>query len=103
MNSNAKRIKGAGRQVTETRGERDLREWAKQEKRDGKPLRRAEVQEKVKVLSSSSDFKESAGWLRRWKLRHNVSLKQNSPSDSFNHNFTMTLVGTVIPGSNELS
>ena len=102
-NSNAKRLKGAGRQVTDTRRERDLKEWIEQEQRDGKPVSRTEVQEKAKVLSSSTDFKASAGWLRRWKLRHNVSLEQSSTLDSFNNNFTMTPFGTVIPSSDGLS
>jgi len=76
-NANAKRLKGAGRQVTDPKRERDLKAWFDREQKDGKVVTHTDVQEKAKLLSNDQQFKASSGWLRRWKIRHSLSLNKS--------------------------
>ena len=68
-NSNAKRLKGAGRQVTDSKRDIELKVWIDKQQQDGKLIRHCDVQEKAKRFSNEENFKASSGWLRRWKVR----------------------------------
>ena len=80
-NCNAKRLKGAGRQVTDSKREQGLSEWIQTEKRNGKMISRVDIQEKAKSLTTDDKFKASAGWLRRWRMRHQVLLERSAERD----------------------
>ena len=91
-NANAKRLKGAGRQITDPKRERDLKAWIEREQKSGKAITHSEVQEKAKLLSSDHQFKASSGWLRRWKIRHSLSLSKSmiglNNNNNNNNNYT---------------
>lgn len=86
-NANAKRLKGAGRQVGDSKREKELKTWLEREQQQGKRLSQLDVQDKAKSLSADHHFKASSGWWRRWKIRHCYMLeKQATDIVSLNNN-----------------
>ena len=93
-NANAKRLKGAGRQVSDARRERELKAWIEEEQKNGKTISRSDVQKKAKTFSDDDHFKASSGWLRRWKIRNNYTL--NKPIGGLDINdFMITKMSSV--------
>lgn len=74
--SDAKRLKGAGRQVSDARREQELKAWIEEEQKNGNMISRSDVQKKAKTFSNDGHFKASSGWLRRWKIRNNYTLNK---------------------------
>lgn len=68
-NANAKRLKGAGRQMSECRREREFKEWLEEERRQGNLASGVDVQRKSK--SYTEECYKSPTWLRRWRVRNN--------------------------------
>ena len=76
-NSNAKRLKCTGRQIIESKDERDVKAWFDSDLQVGDQRFLMNDSHRIKTKKHDEQIEASSCWLRRWKMRHSALLKMS--------------------------
>uniref|UniRef100_A0A8R1DUD4 HTH CENPB-type domain-containing protein n=1 Tax=Caenorhabditis japonica TaxID=281687 RepID=A0A8R1DUD4_CAEJA len=71
-----KRVKGAGRQLSNPNFDKELLDWIQEQKSLNLKVSRKIIQDQARLMNSNIDFVGSNGWLESFLKRHNLSARR---------------------------